>query len=192
MNAPPKEALSMKVQVHGDNITVTSALQDYVEKKIGRLTRYFESDADKEIYVTMAVEGTDHRVEMTVVVRGMIFRAEEKSPDMYASIDLVTDKLEEQIHRYKEKLIRRFRNRSGRQPVMNQERIVLNDEPNGYDFKVVRMKRFPMKPMDVQEAILQMNLLGHDFFVFTNADTNEVSVVYRRKNGDYGLIEPQY
>ena len=127
-----------------------------------------------------------------MVVRGMIFRAEEKSPDMYASIDLVTDKLEEQIHRYKEKLIRRFRNRSGRQPVMNQDRIVLNDEPNDYDFKVVRMKRFPMKPMDVQEAILQMNLLGHDFFVFTNADTNEVSVVYRRKNGDYGLIEPQY
>lgn len=180
----------MKVHVHGDNITVTPALQDYVEKKIGRLTRYFESDA--EIYVTMAVEGTDHRVEMTVVVRGMIFRAEEKSPDMYASIDLVTDKLEEQIHRYKEKLIRRFRNRSGRQPMMNQERMALNDEPNGYDFKVVRTKRFPMKPMDVQEAILQMNLLGHDFFVFTNADTNEVSVVYRRKNGDYGLIEPQY
>ncbi|GLG02749.1 ribosomal subunit interface protein [Alicyclobacillus hesperidum subsp. aegles] len=180
----------MKIQVHGDNISVTSALQEYVDKKIGRLTRYFEGEADKQIHVTMAVEGTYHRVEMTVHVHGVIFRAEEKSQDMYASIDLVTDKLEEQVHRYKQKLNRRFRARGLRTQIRHRgwsDDILDVDE----DLRVVRVKRFPIKPMDVEEAIMQMDLLGHDFFVFTNAETEEVNVVYRRKRGDYGLIEPQ-
>ncbi|WP_206831594.1 ribosome hibernation-promoting factor, HPF/YfiA family [Alicyclobacillus fructus] len=178
----------MKAQVHGDNIAVTAALQDYVDKKIARLTRYFDREADKQIYVTMAVEGLDHRVEMTVFVNGVIFRAEEKSPDMYASIDLATDKLEEQIHRYKEKLNRRFRARGMRPQVKAAEREAADVDE---DIRVVRVKRFPIKPMDVEEAVLQMELLGHDFFVFMNAETEEVNVVYRRRSGDYGLIEPQ-
>ncbi|WAH37708.1 ribosome hibernation-promoting factor, HPF/YfiA family [Alicyclobacillus dauci] len=184
----------MKIQVHGDNIAVTSALQDYVDKKIGRLTRYFEGEADKDIHVTMAVEGAFHRVEMTVYVHGVIFRAEEQSQDMYASIDLVTDKLEQQVQRYKEKINRRFRDRGLRtrikQSAMNG---AFHREDNDAEFvpQLVRVKRFPIKPMDVEEAMMQMDLLGHDFYVFTNAETDEVNVVYRRKNGDYGLIEPQ-
>ncbi|WP_067620150.1 ribosome hibernation-promoting factor, HPF/YfiA family [Alicyclobacillus acidiphilus] len=183
----------MKIQVHGDNISVTSALQDYVDKKIGRLTRYFEGEADKDIHVRMAVEGTNHRIEMTVHVHGMIFRAEETSSNMYASIDLVTDKIEEQVHRYKEKINRRFRDdglRTRIRQTARHERI-FNDMYEGDEPRLVRVKRFPMKPMAPEEAIMQMDLLGHDFFVFTNADTEEVNVVYRRKNGDYGLIEPQ-
>ena len=179
----------MKAQVHGDNIAVTAALQDYVDKKIARLTRYFDREADKQIYVTMAVEGLDHRVEMTVFVNGLIFRAEEKSPDMYASIDLATDKLEEQIHRYKEKLNRRFRARGPRPQLKAADRDAVAETDD--EIKVVRVKRFPIKPMDVEEAVLQMELLGHDFFVFMNAETEEVNVVYRRRSGDYGLIEPQ-
>lgn len=185
----------MKIEVHGDNIAVTSALQDYVDKKIGRLTRYFEGESDKDIHVTMAVEGMIHRVEMTVRIHGLIFRADEKSQDMYASIDLVTDKIEEQVHRYKEKVNSRFRERGLR------TRIKQTAENGGFSFradyeeeaepKLVRVKRFPIKPMDAEEAMMQMNLLDHDFFVFTNAETEEVNVVYRRKNGDYGLIEPQ-
>lgn len=183
----------MKIQVHGDNISVTSALQDYVDKKIGRLTRLFEGEADKDIHVTMSVEGTFHRVEMTVYVHGVIFRAEEKSQDMYSSIDLVTDKLELQVQRYKEKVNRRFREK-GLRTQIRQSALQGTLPDTAYDVdepKVVRVKRFPIKPMSVEEATLQMDLLDHDFFVFTNAETDEVNVVYRRKNGDYGLIEPQ-
>lgn len=185
----------MKIQVHGDNISVTSALQEYVDKKIGRLTRYFEGEADKDIHVRMGVEGTNHRIEMTVHVHGMIFRAEETSSDMYASIDLVTDKIEEQVHRYKEKINQRFRENGLRtriQQTVAHERRFFDDTSEQDEPRLVRVKRFPMKPMDSEEAIMQMDLLGHDFFVFTNAETEEVNVVYRRKNGDYGLIEPQY
>lgn len=184
----------MKIQVHGDNIAVTSALEEYVDKKIGRLTRYFDGDADKDIHVTMAVEGIDHRVEMTVYVHGVIFRAEETTADMYASIDFVTDTLEQQVQRYKEKINHRFRERGLRtrikQTVMNGG-FPLREETEEDEPQLVRVKRFPIKPMDVEEAMMQMDLLGHDFYVFTNADTEEVNVVYKRKNGDYGLIEPQ-
>ncbi|MFB5192883.1 ribosome hibernation-promoting factor, HPF/YfiA family [Alicyclobacillus fastidiosus] len=183
----------MKIQVHGDNISVTSALQDYVDKKIGRLTRHFEGEADKDIHVTMGVEGTYHRVEMTVHVHGVIFRAEEKSQDMYASIDLVTDKLEHQVQRYKEKINRRFRDK-GLRTRIRQTAVNSGFQDTSYDEfepQLVRVKRFPIKPMGVEEATMQMDLLGHDFYVFTNADTEEVNVVYRRRNGDYGLIEPQ-
>ncbi|MFD1675465.1 ribosome hibernation-promoting factor, HPF/YfiA family [Alicyclobacillus fodiniaquatilis] len=184
----------MKINVHGDNIAVTTALHDYVDKKIGRLTRYFEGEADKDIHVTMAVEGALHRVEMTMHVHGVIFRAEEQSSDMYASIDLVTDKLEQQVQRHKEKLNRRFRDRGLRTRI---KQSTLNGEFSLQDIyeekapKLVRVKRFAIKPMDIEEAMMQMDLLGHDFYVFTNADTEEVNVVYRRRNGDYGLIEPQ-
>lgn len=185
----------MKIQVHGDNIAVTSALESYVDKRIGRLTRYFDGEADKDIHVTMAVEGAFHRVEMTVHVHGLIFRAEEKSADMYASIDLVTDKIEEQVHRHKERLNRRFRDRGLRTRIQNTVRhggfSYGTSEFEPREPQLVRVKRFPIKPMDVEEAMMQMDLLGHDFYVFTNADTEEVNVVYRRKNGDYGLIEPQ-
>ncbi|WP_206880057.1 ribosome hibernation-promoting factor, HPF/YfiA family [Alicyclobacillus mali (ex Roth et al. 2021)] len=175
----------MKIQVHGNNIAVTSALQEYVDKKVGKLSRFLDNNDTKQIYVTLAVDGTEHRVEVTIHCRGVIFRAEERSTDMYASIDMVADKLEQQVHRYKEKIARRGRHRQFK--VSDESADDHAEDP----FQVIRTKRFAMKPMDVQEAILQMNLLGHDFFVFRNGETDEVNVVYKRKNGDYGLIEPQ-
>ncbi|MCL6444650.1 MAG: ribosome-associated translation inhibitor RaiA [Alicyclobacillus sp.] len=183
----------MNIQVRGDHLGVTPALQDYAQKKIGRLERFFDAPPEKEVYVTMSVERGLHRVEVTLHLSGMIFRAEERSGDMYASIDLVADKLEEQIVRYKEKLNQKFRERGVRTRVKAAEAPLMVssvsnlDEPGN---RVVRVKRFPMKPMDVEEAMMQMELLGHDFFVFRNADSDEVNVLYRRKSGHYGLIEP--
>lgn len=172
---------------------VTPAMREYVEKKVSRLEKFFDAPPEREVSVTMSVERGLHRVEVMLQVHGVLFRAEEASNDMYASIDLVVDKLEQQFNKYKSKLNERFRDQGVR------TRIAANgwmpdrteEEEAGPGERVVRVKRFPMKPMDVEEAVMQMNLLGHDFYVFTNAATDEVNVVYRRKNGNYGLIEPQ-
>lgn len=172
----------MKVQVRGRNIDVTDALKDYVVKRVSKLEKYLDSFGDAQ--VTLTVEKDSHKVEVTVPVNGMILRGEEATGDMYASVDLVLEKLEKQIEKYKGRLMRR-RVRSDR-PVGELQ----PEEGDGP--KVVRTKRFPIKPMPVDEAILQMNLLGHSFFVFSNAETGQVNVVYRRKDGNYGLIEPEY
>jgi putative sigma-54 modulation protein len=183
----------MNIQVRGDHIEVTPALREYAQKKIGRLVKYFEALPDGDAMVTMAVERGLHRVEVTMQVQGVLFRAEVESDDMYASIDLVSDKLEHQILRHKARVNQRFRNSGVRTRIRDVEAAKPGaaaadagvDEP-----KVVRVKRFPIKPMAVEEAVLQMELLGHDFYVFTNAETDETNVVYRRKDGNYGLIEP--
>ncbi|WP_029421647.1 ribosome hibernation-promoting factor, HPF/YfiA family [Alicyclobacillus macrosporangiidus] len=183
----------MNIQVRGDHLDVTPAMREYVEKKVSRLEKFFDAPPEREVSVTMSVERGLHRVEVMLQVHGVLFRAEEASNDMYASIDLVVDKLEQQFNKYKSKLNKRFRDQGVR------TRIAANgwmsdrteEEEAGPAERVVRVKRFPMKPMDVEEAVMQMNLLGHDFYVFTNAATDEVNVVYRRKNGNYGLIEPQ-
>ncbi len=176
----------MKITVRGKNMNVTPALKDHVEKKIGKLDKYFE---DAEAQVKLGVTKDSHIVEVTVLVDGFILRGEESTSDMYASIDLVLDKLERQIHKYKTRINRKFR-QGGLKAVNEQiarERIPVEEEA-----RVVRTKRFAMKPMSVEEAILQMNLVGHDFFVFVNADTEGVNVVYRRKHGNYGLIGPDF
>jgi len=180
----------MNIQVRGDNLGVTNALSDYVDRKIGRLQKYFDAPPEREVTVRMSVEHGHHQVEVMMQMHGMLFRAEEGSEDMYASIDLVTDKLEQQINRHKEKLNKRFRERGVRTrikaDVMHEQAMLANtSEP-----RVVRMKRHTMKPMDVEEAMLQLDLLGHDFFMFTNAESNEVNVLYRRRDGQFGLIEP--
>ncbi|QQE78109.1 ribosome hibernation-promoting factor, HPF/YfiA family [Alicyclobacillus sp. SO9] len=183
----------MQIQVRGDHMEVTDALEDYAQKKLGRLERYFDAPPEKDVAVTMSVVGGLHRIEVTVLLHGVIFRAEEQSEDMYASIDLVVDKLEQQIARHKNKLNDRFRDQGLRTRIKASAengafaRSFNDDE---LEHKVVRMKRFSMKPMDVEEAMLQMDLLGHDFFMFTNAETDEVNVIYRRREGNYGLIEP--
>lgn len=183
----------MNIQVRGDHIEVTPALREYAEKKIGRLAKYFEGLPAAEATVTLAVERGLHRVEVTMQVQGVLFRAEVESDDMYASIDLVSDKLAGQILRHKAKLNQRFRN-SGvhtriREEAADRVAVAAADAPSD-DSRVVRVKRFPIKPMDIEEAVLQMELLGHDFFVFTNAETYEINVLYKRKEGNYGLIEP--
>lgn len=179
----------MNIQVRGDNLGVTDALSEYVDRKIGRLQKYFDAPPEREVTVHMSVEHGLHQVEVMIQMHGMLFRAEEKSADMYASIDLVTDKLEQQINRHKDKLNQRFRERGFRTRV----KPMLADSQNGWqeevEPRVVRVKRHAMKPMDVEEAMLQLELLGHDFFVFTNAESNEVNVLYRRRDGQFGLIE---
>lgn len=172
----------MRIQARGKNIEVTDALKNHVEKKIGKISKYF--DENTEAQVNLSVVKDTHVVEAMLLLNGgMLIRAEEKSPDMYASIDMVVEKLERQIRKYKTRI-----NRKARQigPVGEEEKNWEDEEP-----KIVKTKRFPIKPMLPDEAVLQMNLLEHDFYVFINAETNEANVVYRRKDGNFGLIEPQ-
>jgi putative sigma-54 modulation protein len=179
----------MKYNIRGQHIQVTDAMRDYVEKKLNRLEKYFEEPITSETNVTMSVTKGKHTVEVTIPLPGVMLRAEEKKDDMYASIDLVVDKLERQIRKHKTKLNRKFRMESGIRTLFKDDGApvrVLDEED---DLEVVRTKRFTLKPMDVEEAILQMNMVGHSFFVFANAATKAVNVVYRRNDGKYGLIE---
>lgn len=183
----------MRIHVRGDNLAVTEALREYAERKVGRLEKYFDAPPEQDVYVTLSVQRGQHKVEVTMTLGGIVFRAEEKSGDMYSSLDLVVDKLVAQIERHKSKLNKRFR-QAGIRPLVkeavSEPPEEKQDEKQDGAGEVVRVKRFPVKPMPVEEAILQMDLLGHDFFVFSNAETNEVNVVYRRKDGNYGLIVP--
>lgn len=174
----------MKVNVSGKNINVTQALKDYAEKKLGKLERLF--DTPVEAQVTLSVEKERHIVEVTMPlnVNGMLLRGETETNDMYSSIDLVVDKLEKQIEKYKTKIYRSFKKLPSKYNAQERREMDAN-EP-----RVVKVKRFALKPMDVEEAVMQMELLGHDFFVFSNAETDQVNVVYKRRDGNYGLIEP--
>ncbi|GAW93155.1 ribosome hibernation-promoting factor, HPF/YfiA family [Calderihabitans maritimus] len=176
----------MNIIVRGKNIDVTNALREYAEKRLRKLQKYLDIE---EVQVTLLVEKERHRVEVTIPLNGFVIRGEEESGDMYASVDMVIDKLERQINKYKTKLAKKIKNNSLRELVaqMSQEEREEEEEKP----KIVRTKRFPIKPMPVEEAIMQMNLVGHNFFVFSNAETEEINVVYRRKDGNYGLIEPE-
>lgn len=173
----------MKVLVRGRNIEVTGALNDYVEKRLSKLDKYIDNLGDAQ--VALSVERDSHRIEVTIPINGMILRGEEATQDMYASIDKVVEKLLKQIEKYKGRLIRRV----GKIAADGKQTAVVEEE-NGP--RVVRTKRFAIKPMAVDEAVLQMNLLGHSFFVFSNSETDQVNVVYKRKDGNFGLIEPRY
>ncbi len=178
----------MRIEVRGKNIELTNALREYVEKRLSKLERFI--DDLKEAQVTLSVEGDSHRVEVTIPLNGVILRGEEKTDDMYSSVDLVVDKLEKQIDKYKTRIYRRYRGAGLKKAVV--ELPPVKEEEKEEAAKVVRTKRFALKPMDVEEAIMQMNLLGHSFFVFFNAESGEVNVLYRRKDGNYGLIEPEF
>jgi len=177
----------MDVLVRGRNVEVTNALKEYVEKRVGKLDKFLDNLGEAQ--VTLNVENQSHKVEVTIPINGMILRGEEATGDMYTSVDMVVDKLEKQIEKYKGKLIRR-RGQGDQKAVAGV--AVPGEEPEEDGPVVVRTKRFPVKPMPVDEAILQMNLLGHSFFVFPNAETEQINVLYRRKDGNYGLIEPEY
>jgi putative sigma-54 modulation protein len=152
---------------------------------LSKVERYFTPDT--EVNVTLSVEKDRQRIEVTIPIKGTIIRAEQVSSDMYASIDLVEAVLERQLRKYKNKIV------DQKQSAMALSQVFLEEESTEEDeIKIVRSKRFAMKPMDVEEACVQMELLGHDFFVFRNAETDEVNVVYKRKGNTYGLIEPEY
>ncbi|MGQ9512097.1 ribosome hibernation-promoting factor, HPF/YfiA family [Thermodesulfitimonas sp.] len=175
----------MQVVVRGKNIKVTDALRGYVEKRLAKLDRFFNGLSEAQ--VTLSVERGNHRIEVTIPVNGMILRGEEATYDMYAAVDLVVEKLEKQIERYKSRFNRRARVGNVPAAEVAAPEPVEDTEKN----EVVRVKRFAIKPMNIDEAIMQMNLLGHNFFVFRNAETEAVCVLYRRKDGNYGLIEPE-
>lgn len=175
----------MNYTVSGKNIEITNGLREAVVDKLSKLERYFTPDT--EVNVTLSVEKERQRIEVTIPIKGTIIRAEQVSSDMYASIDLVEAVLERQLRKYKNKIV------DQKQSAMALSQVFLEEESTEEDeIKIVRSKRFAIKPMDVEEACVQMELLGHDFFVFRNAETDEVNVVYKRKGNTYGLIEPEY
>lgn len=173
----------MNIIIRGKHIEVTDALKAYVIKRVGKLEKY--SDEFMDVKVTLVVEEGRHRVEVTAPIHGMILRGEEESNDMYASIDLVVEKLERQIDKYRTRINKRMRSK------VLKDHEIEHPVDNEDEDEIVRRKKFTLKPMSVEEAIMQMNLVGHNFFVFTNADNHAVNVVYRRHSGDYGLLEPE-
>ena len=175
----------MRFTITGRNINLTPGLQKAAEDKLGKLEKYFQPDT--EAIVTMSVEKERQQIEVTIPVKGRIIRAEQVSSDMYTSIDLVIEKLERQIHKHKTKIQRRFRDGALKTDVFAEAPQPIEEEEG--EFQIVKKKKFFVRPMDVQEAIMQMNLLNHDFFVYRDGESGEVCVVYRRGDGKYGLIE---
>lgn len=175
----------MKITISGKNMAVTDALRDTIEKKISKLDKYFYQDVP--VNVTLSVEKNRQIIEVTIPFSGAIIRAEESTEDMYQSVDKVIDVLERQVRKHKTKLQKRSKGMDTIRFENVQALPALEKEPS-----IVKTKRFAMKPMDAEEAVLQMELLRHAFYVFRNAETDEVNVVYKRKDGNYGLIEPEF
>ncbi len=176
----------MRYIISGKNIEVRESLKSMIEEKIGKLERYFTPDT--EVHVTLSVEKDRHRIEVTIPVKGTIIRAEQVSNDMYVSIDLVEEIIERQLKKYKNKII------ESKQDAVGFSKMLIDEEMTEDDaIEITRVKHFAIKPMDAEEACVQMELLGHSFYVFRNAETDEVNVVYKRKgkNNSYGLIEPE-
>ena len=174
----------MKITVTGKNIVITDALKNAVVKKLSRLDKYFNPDV--EAHATLSVQKNRQKIEVTIPFNGVILRGEVESGDMYASIDLVLDKLEKQIRKQKTKLLKRNNSESLR------FQFIPDDKGEDEEHKIVRTKKFAMKPMSSEEAVLEMELLGHNFFVYRDAENGEVNVVYKRRDGNYGLIEPEF
>lgn len=175
-----------KYNIRGENIEVTEAIRQYAEKKISKLEKYFTDVANATAYVNLKVytEKTA-KVEVTIPLPYLVLRAEETSIDLYGSIDLVVDKLERQVRKHKTKINRKSREK-GFDIVLPTLPETPEEEETGLE--IVRTKRIDLKPMDSEEAVLQMNMLGHNFFIYQDAETNETNIVYRRKDGKYGLI----
>ena len=177
----------MKIIISGKNMEITNALKNIVEKKLQKLDRYFNPEV--EMHATLSVTKNRQTIEVTIPFGGAFLRGEESTDDMYASIDSVVDKMERQIRKQKTKMERRnYGGDSVRYAVIPD----INEEDREKESKIVKTKRFAIKPMSPEEAVLQMELLGHNFFVFRDGETQTVNVVYKRKDGDYGLIEPAF
>lgn len=177
----------MKLTFVGKNMDVTEALRDITEKKIGKIDKYFDKDIVGN--VTFSSEKNRKIIEVTINLPGTIIRAEESSDDMYASIDAAVDILERQMRKYKTKLQKRYKNTETIR-FENVEPLPAEDIADDLP-KLVKTKKFFLKPMTSEEAVLQMELLGHNFFIFMDGDTGNVNVVYKRKDNNYGLIEPE-
>ena len=168
----------MKFIISGKNLQVSDELRSAIEHKLGKLERYFTPDT--EVIVTLSVEKERQKI------KGNIIRSEQTSNDMYVSIDLVEEVIERQLRKYKNKIIDR------KQSPGNFQQAFLDDEyEESEDVRIIRTKKFDIKPMYPEDACVQMELLGHSFYVFCNAETDQVNVVYKRKGNTYGLIEPE-
>lgn len=174
----------MKFIISGKNITVSEGLRTAVEDKLGKLERYFTPDT--EVVVTLSVEKERQKIEVTIPMKGSIIRSEQVSNDMYVSIDLVEEVIERQLRKYKNKIVDRKQ-----APGNFQQEYLEREYEEDEEVKIIRTKRFDIKPMYPEDACVQMELLGHNFFVFVNAETDQVNVVYKRKGNTYGLIEPE-
>ncbi|MFC6464339.1 ribosome hibernation-promoting factor, HPF/YfiA family [Marinilactibacillus sp. GCM10026970] len=188
----------LRYNVRGENIEVTQAIRDYVEKKVGKIEKYFKDVPEANAHVNLKTySDKTAKVEVTVPLPYIVLRAEETSPDLYGSVDLVVSKLERQMRKYKTKINRKNRKSQGvdapqpTDPDLWADLEVEDDEATEEEIgaAIVRTKRLSLKPMNAEEAILQMDMLGHNFFIFEDADTNGSSIVYKRKDGKYGLIE---
>ncbi|AOV08486.1 ribosome hibernation-promoting factor, HPF/YfiA family [Sporosarcina ureilytica] len=179
--------------IRGENIEVTPAIRDHVESKVSKLERYFTDGSNATANVNLKVYNDKQtKVEITIPMKNLTLRAEERHDDMYAAVDLIVDKLERQIRKYKTRVNRKFREREGVAAFfasVSKNAESPQEQENEEEFSVVRTKRFDLKPMDEEEAILQMNMLGHNFFVYTDADSEDTNIVYKRRDGKYGLIE---
>ncbi|MUK90795.1 ribosome-associated translation inhibitor RaiA [Ornithinibacillus sp. L9] len=182
----------MKFNIRGENIEVTGAIREYVEKKISKLERYFDTAPTSEVHVNLSVYNDEQRIEVTIPMTDLLLRGEVQHKDLYAAIDLVVDKLERQIRKYKTKVNRKFRQNGAPKHIFAEleKEAATNNETESDELEIVRTKRFNLKPMDSEEAILQMDMLGHTFYVYKDAVSGDTNVVYRRKDGRYGLIEP--
>ena len=175
----------MNLVISGKNIDITEGLRSAIEEKIGKLERYFNDST--EVHVTLSTEKERQKIEVTIQMKGSMIRAEETSKDMYVSIDLVEEVIERQLRKYKNKLIDKEQTAA-----QLSKDFIDEDSYDEEEIQIIRSKKFAIKPMDAEEACVQMELLGHNFFVFRNADTDEVNVVYKRKGNTYGLIEPEF
>ena len=173
----------MRFIITGRNIDITEGLKSAVEEKLGKLDRFFAPET--EVNVTLSVEKERQKIEVTIPVKGNIIRSEQVSSDMYVSIDLVEEVIERQLKKYKNKIVDKQQNAAA----FAQEFVEKDYDDD--EVKIIRTKRFGIKPMDPEEACVQMELLQHNFYVFLNSETDEVNVVYKRKNNTYGLIEPE-
>ena len=180
----------LNFNIRGENIEVTPAIRDHVESKIEKVERYFNGDVNANANVNLKVNNGKAKVEVTIPMKNLTLRAEERHDDMYAAVDLIVDKLERQIRKHKTKVNRKFRDREGAGLYFAAaSHAEPTTESGEEEYTIVRTKQFDLKPMDQEEAILQMNMLGHDFYIYTDAESDSTSIVYKRRDGKYGLIE---
>ena len=176
----------MKIKITGRNIELTEGLKAAVEEKLSKLDKYFNEDTQAN--VTLSVEKERQKIEVTIPVKGSIIRSEQVSNDMYVSIDLVEEVIERQMKKYRNKLV----SRQQEPGEFFAEEFISKADDEEEEISIIRSKKFGMKPMYPEDACVQMELLGHSFFVFRNAETDEVNVVYKRRGNTYGLIEPEF
>lgn len=181
----------LNFNIRGENIEVTPAIREYVESKIEKVERYFNDDLNANANVNLKVYNDKQtKVEVTIPMKNLTLRAEERHNDMYAAVDLIVDKLERQIRKHKTKVNRKFRDREGSGIYFaTVAQAGATTESNEEEYTIVRTKQFDLKPMDQEEAVLQMNMLGHDFYIYTDAESDSTNIVYKRRDGKYGLIE---